>query len=572
MYAFIAFIPIIFAVIVMAGFNWPAKRAMPIAWLIAAVLCLLVWKVSFFRIFVYTILGFLSSIDTLLVLFGALLIMNTLTHCGAMSTISKGFMSISKDPRIQLVVIGCMFGSFMEGAAGYGTPAAICAPLLITLGYPPLCAAMCCLILDSVCVTFGAVGLPPNTAMNTIGGMVSSQGGDITLFTRLLAKWAAIPNLIIFPVMLFVVIAMMCKIYGKEHSFQPVLSCIPFILLCTAAYDIPMILCASFMGTDLPTLIAALIGLLVAVLAATNGFLVPKDNFEFPPLSDWEESWLSKTHLRPEGRGVLQENEIKVGEMEEGKPSMGLWKAWTAYVIIAVVLVITRVPMTGISKIMNVGTAPWGITVSNLFGAEGVNWTLKWAWSPGIIPFTIVALLCILIYKMDSKQVKAAWSDTRRMVGGAVIALAFGIAMVQLFRYSNINSSGLDSMLLEMAKGLAALAGGAYIVISPLIGVVGAFMSGSATVSCILFSALQYQTAHILGMPKVLIVALQVIGGAMGNMVCVHNIVAACTTCGTIGSEGKLLRSNILPCVIFCAIAVIVMVITMSMGIDPLPL
>ena len=123
-----------------------------------------------------------------------------------------------------------------------------------------------------------------------------------------------------------------------------------------------------------------------------------------------------------------------------------------------------------------------------------------------------------------------------------------------------------------MAKGLAALAGGAYIVISPLIGVVGAFMSGSATVSCILFSALQYQTAHILGMPKVLIVALQVIGGAMGNMVCVHNIVAACTTCGTIGSEGKLLRSNILPCVIFCAIAVIVMGITMSMGIDPLPL
>ena len=306
MYALIAFVPIIFAVIAMAGFNWPAKRAMPVAWLIAAVLCLLIWKVSLFRVFVYTILGFLSSIDTLLVLFGALLIMNTLDHCGAMDTISRGFMSISKDPRIQLVVIGCMFGSFMEGAAGYGTPAAICAPLLITLGYPPLCAAMCCLILDSVCVTFGAVGLPPNTAMNTIGDLVTTQGGDVTLFTRLLAKWAAIPNLIIFPVMLIVVIAMMCKMYGKDHSFKPVLSCIPFIILCTIAYDIPLILCATFMGTDLPTLIAALIGLLVAVLAATKGFLVPKDSFEFPPMSAWEESWLSKAHLHPEGSGFLE--------------------------------------------------------------------------------------------------------------------------------------------------------------------------------------------------------------------------------------------------------------------------
>ncbi|MBR3188164.1 MAG: L-lactate permease [Lachnospiraceae bacterium] len=567
MYAVIAFLPIIFAVAAMAGFNWPARRAMPIAWLIAAVLCFFVWRVTLFRVFVYTILGFLSSIDTLLVLFGALLIMNTLTQCGAMRTISKGFMSISKDPRIQLVVIGCMFGSFMEGAAGYGTPAAICAPLLITLGYPPLCAAMCCLILDSVCVTFGAVGLPPNTAMTTIGDMVSSQGGDVTVFTRLLAKWAALPNLIIFPVMLFVVTAMMCKMYGKKHSFRQAFSCIPFIILCTIAYDVPLYLCANYMGTDLPTLIAALVGLLVAVLASTNGFLVPKDEFEFPPMSSWEESWLSKAHLQ-EGR---TDDAAKQESSTETK-GMGLGRAWIAYIIIAVVLVVTRVPMTGISKIMNVGTPPWGFTLSNLFGAEGVNWTLKWAWSPGIIPFTIVALLCILIYRMDGKQVKAAWNNTFRMVGGAVISLAFGIAMVQLFRYSNVNTSGLDSMLLEMAKGLAALAGRGYVVISPFIGVVGAFMSGSATVSCILFSALQYQTAELLAMPKVLIVALQVIGGAMGNMVCVHNIVAACTTCGTIGSEGRLLRSNILPCIIFCAIAIAVMAGAMSMGIDPMPL
>lgn len=99
---------------------------------------------------------------------------------------------------------------------------------------------------------------------------------------------------------------------------------------------------------------------------------------------------------------------------------------------------------------------------------------------------------------MRAEQVKAAWKETGQMVSGAAIALMFGIAMVQLFRFSFVNSSGLDSMLLEMAEGLAALAGKAYIVVAPLIGVVGAFISGSATVSTTLFASLQFETATIL--------------------------------------------------------------------------
>lgn len=556
MYALIAFIPIIFTVVVMAGFNWPAKRALPLAWLITAVLSLAVWKMDMLTVGAYTVSGFLNSLDTLAVIFGAILIMNTLKHSGAMKVINNMFTTISDDPRIQAVIIGFMFGAFIEGAAGYGTPAALAAPLLISLGFPPLCAAMVALIYNSVPVNFGAVGLPPNTAMNLISGMISDRGADPEAFKLVLAKWVAIPNAIIAPIIIFVAMAMMCKIYGKTKSIKPAVECLPFIIVAALIFDIPYLLIATFLGTDLPSLLAAPIGMLGTIFMARKGILIPKNQFEFRAPSEWEPYWKSVA-------------EVKEDETMKGEATMSPIMAWLPYGIIAIVLVITRVAL---QSVMNVGTLPWAISLKNILGVSGVDWTFKWAWSPGILPFTIVALLIIPLHKMKGEQVKAAWKETGRMVSGAAIALLFGIAMVQLFRFSNVNASGLNSMLIEMARGLAALVGKGYIVVAPLIGVLGAFISGSATVSTTLFSSLQYETATILALPELLIIAMQVSSGAMGNMTCVNNIVAACTTCGTIGAEGRLIRSNVVPMLIYCALTVLILGGAIMMGVNPFPL
>lgn len=556
MYALIAFIPIIFTVVVMAGFNWPAKRALPLAWLITAVLSLAVWKMDMLTVGAYTVSGFLNSLDTLAVIFGAILIMNTLKHSGAMKVINNMFTTISDDPRIQAVIIGFMFGAFIEGAAGYGTPAALAAPLLISLGFPPLCAAMVALIYNSVPVNFGAVGLPPNTAMNLISGMISDRGADPEAFKLVLAKWVAIPNAIIAPIIIFVAMAMMCKIYGKTKSIKPAVECLPFIIVAALIFDIPYLLIATFLGTDLPSLLAAPIGMLGTIFMARKGILIPKNQFEFRAPSEWEPYWKSVA-------------EVKEDETMKGEATMSPIMAWLPYGIIAIVLVITRVAL---QSVMNVGTLPWAISLKNILGVSDVDWTFKWAWSPGILPFTIVALLIIPLHKMKGEQVKAAWKETGRMVSGAAIALLFGIAMVQLFRFSNVNASGLNSMLIEMARGLAALVGKGYIVVAPLIGVLGAFISGSATVSTTLFSSLQYETATILALPELLIIAMQVSGGAMGNMTCVNNIVAACTTCGTIGAEGRLIRSNVVPMLIYCALTVLILGGAIMMGVNPFPL
>ncbi len=559
MYAIIAFIPIIFTVVVMAGFNWPAKRALPFAWLITAVLCLVVWRMDILHVAAHTISGFLASIDTLAVIFGAILIMNTLKQSGAMNVINKGFMTITDEPRIQLVIIGFMFGAFIEGAAGYGTPAALAAPLLISLGFPPLCAAMVALILNSVPVNFGSVGLPTNTALSLIGSSLTDAGVDLNVFTLQLAKWVSIPNAIICPVIIFIAMALMCRMYGRDKSIKPAVECIPFILFAAVVFDIPYVLIASFMGPDLASLLSALMGLCVTIIVARKGFLLPKSHFEFPEPSEWEAHWRSVA--------AVKEDETLTGEAK-----MSGFMAWLPYGIIAAILVLTRLPQTGLSSILNVTTAPFAVNIHNILGVEGVNWTFKWAWSPGVVPFTAVALLIIPLHKMSGKQVKAAWKETGKMVSGAAIALLFGIAMVQLFRFSNVNNSGLDSMLLEMAEGLAALVGKAYIAIAPLIGVLGAFISGSATVSTTLFASLQYETATILGLPQLMIVAMQIAGGAMGNMVCVNNIVAACATCGTVGAEGRLMKSNVVPCLFYWVLTVLILGGAILMGVNPVPI
>jgi len=197
---------------------------------------------------------------------------------------------------------------------------------------------------------------------------------------------------------------------------------------------------------------------------------------------------------------------------------------------------------------------------------------LKWAYLPGTIPFILVAVITNFMHKMNGKQVIASWKTTFKQISGAAIALFAGVAMVQLMLKSGTNGAGLDSMLTTMATAIADLSGNAYPVIAPIVGVLGSFMSGSATVSNLLFASLQFETATILGIPQVLIVAVQTIGAALGNMICVNNVVAVCATVGCIGAEGTIIRRNAIPAFIYYLLVMIVVVVLISTGFNPLPL
>ena len=551
MYAFVAFLPILVTIVLMIGFNWAAKKALPISWIIACTIAIGVWKMNVHNVVAYSVFGAFKAIDVLIIVFGAILILNTLKQSGAMTTINNGFNGITKDRRIQAIIIGWMFGAFIEGAAGFGTPAALAGPLLVGLGFPPLAAAMVALIFNSTPVSFGAVGTPIFGAMSTISNNLQVVQADPELFKMAMTKWIALSHGAVGTFIPLLGICMLTRFFGKEKSIKQGLEAAPFAIFAGLAFTVPYIFIATVFGPELPSLVGAFIGLAIVVVAAKKGFLVPKKHWDFPTKDEWEEDWKSS---------------VDTGNVGEAK--MSLLRAWIPYALIAIILVVTRIPAFGLKTLLS----SQEILIKNIMGIENLNYSLKWAYLPGTIPFILVALITHLLHGMNKEQIKIAWSSTFKQLTGAAITLFAGVAMVQLMLNSGVNNAGLASMLTEMAKAAAGMAGTAYPFFAPFIGVLGAFMSGSNTVSNVLFSSFQFQTASILGMPEVLIVALQVIGGAVGNMICINNVVAVSATVGCEGTEGKVIRRNALPCFIYGIVVATIIAILIYSGFNPMPL
>ena len=162
---------------------------------------------------------------------------------------------------------------------------------------------------------------------------------------------------------------------------------------------------------------------------------------------------------------------------------------------------------------------------------------------------------------MPGPKIREVLCDVCKQGMGAVVTIGFGVSMAYLYRNTGLNAALTSkSMVYVMAEALAGTFRQAYVGVAPFIGVLGAFMSGSNTVSNMLFASLQYEIAISLGtLSPVVVLALQNIGGAAGNMICVNNVVAVCATTGVSGCEGRIIRINLIPCFVYCLIAILVL-------------
>ena len=191
------------------------------------------------------------------------------------------------------------------------------------------------------------------------------------------------------------------------------------------------------------------------------------------------------------------------------------------------------------------------IKIPNILGYETVDFSISPLYLPGTIPFMLVAVLTIFIHGMNGEKVRKAWGDSFRAIKNPTIALLFAVAMVEIFKQSANNPLGITSMPLSMAETAAGIAGHSWPMFASFVGALGSFITGSNTVSDLLFAEFQYATANQLGISHLIVVSLQVVGGAMGNMVCIHNIVAASATVGLAGLEGVLIRRNSMPMLVY---------------------
>lgn len=526
--AFIAFIPLITALILMMVFNLSAKICLFISWILSLAISFVLRGTDPISLLAVSLYGALNSIDVLIIITGAILLMNTLKASGASSAINRGFMNICPDKRILACIIGFSFCSFIEAAAGFGTPAALSGPLMVSLGFPPLAAAMIALAFDSASVSFGAVGTPVTSSLSALGLMENQE------FISEFSKWTALPHSVMSTFLPLIVLMLTTKFFGRERSVKPALKAMPFAIFSGLSFAVPLSVIAVFSGYEFASLIASLISIAVSVIAARMGFLVPKESWDFGNPSDWDKDWLANK---------------SIPNNENSK--MRLYLAWLPYILIAVILVVTRIPQLKIKGLLT-SAKPFVISINNLLGFDNLNWSLKWAYLPGTF-FVLASLITNIIHKMNRKMIVSSWKDTIRQIMGAAPALIFGMALVEVMKQKN----DFDiSMLDEMANALSMVGKNIFVFISPFIGVLGSFVSGSATVSMNLFSNLQFSTSSALGIPAVYAISMQCIGAAVGNMVCINNAVAASATIGISGREGRLIRLNIIPLLIYCLVTI----------------
>lgn len=561
--AFCAFLPILVALILMAGLRWSSMRAMPLAWLTAVVLGLTVWDLTGMRIAALTLQGVITAAGVLIIVFGALLIYYTLTYSGAMETIQAGMTKISPDRRIQAVVIGFMFGAFIEGAAGFGTPAALAAPLLLGLGFPPMCAAIICLCYNSVPVTFGAVGTPvlQGFASACDIGLQALGVTDSAVFYKLIGEYSTLmhtPMLFILPVFM---LGFMTRLYGRNKSWSEGFAIWKYCLMASVVFGIPYYIMAWVVGPELPSLVGGIIGLAALIKLTQMGVCVPKDvregkHWDFDPIDKWDSTWIGA--IKPTGKVDYKEH-------------MSQTMAWMPYILCGLLLVITRVPAFHLKPII---TDPiFNIGASNILGEQGVNSYIAILNLPGTIPFILVSLVTIFMHGMlrndeiGSNKVRMAWGTALNKMVAPTVSLLAAVALVSIFRGSGVSeaTNGI-SMPMALATFLSDLAGGAWPMLASYVGGLGAFITGSNTVSDMMFANFQWDMATQLSYnldQHFIILAAQAAGGAMGNMICVHNIVAACAVTGLIGREGDILRKTFWPFMLYGLCVGIVAIILM---------
>lgn len=550
--------PIVIALMLMAIFNKPARIVLPVTWALTAGISFFLWDQSLVQLLSFSLYGALQSLDIIIIVLGAILILNTLQQSDAIAQIQRGFSHISPDPRVQVLIIGYLFGAFLEGAAGFGTPAALAAPLLVGLGFPPLAAAMITLIYNSTPVSFGAVGTPIFATVTSLQEVFSSA----VVFQQQLTTASALVHAFAGAWIPFFGVILLVMLFGKQpdrsassgqygylpvrtlmNRLGPAIEVLPFTLLATVLFLLPYTLLAWIAGPELPSVIGGMIGLILTTIAARAQILTPRTRWQFAKPSDSNQSDQSATRSAP------QTQKADVSD----SPSIPLWKAWAPYGVIAVILLVTRIPIFGLQPLLSA----WTIAFPPVLGNPDLVYELRWAYLPGIIPFLLVALVTQVWYGMTATKIKQTWLRSWNQLRGAAITIIFGVALVQIMVLSESPGSLDGSMLSTIAAAAGDLTQQNYLWLAPFVGALGSFVSGSSTVSNILFSSLQYETAVVAGLSPVMIVVLQVIGSAIGNMVCINNIVAVSATVGMKEQTGRILRWNSIPVVVYGLLAIL---------------
>ena len=517
----LALFPIAAALLLMGKFKVSPGKALTGAWLATAAIAALVWKMPLVNIAAASLLGLGKALDIILIIFGAIFLLNILKHVGAFTTINRSFSSISDDRRIQLIIIAWLFAGFIEGTSGFGAAPALAAPLLAGLGFPAITAVAVSLICNSLSVPFGAAGLPTMTIASTLSSSFANSGTDPESFSREMLNIMTLSSGFSGLFIPLCAIAFMIFSSKKDRKLRSLLEITPLAILSAAVYIIPWRYTALYLGMELPSIMGALIGLPIIICCIKFRFLVPKYVWDFPKneKSSFKDTTLSDT------------------------PEIPAYQAWMPYILLALLLLLLRLPFLPFKEMLNCGT----LHLPEIFKVPGTNFSWNILNNPGIVPFALLSISSAFLWKIRPQEQIKILNSTLKQIWMASVAVAASIAMVQIMVFSRSNGADMPGMLSCIALGAAEFMGKAYIIGAPFIGIFGTFFAGSCTVSNILFVQLHFDTAQMLKLNEALLIALQDAGAGLGSMIRISGVIAACATVNLKNKETEIILKNCIP-------------------------
>ncbi|MEG1489286.1 L-lactate permease [Acinetobacter sp.] len=516
--SFIALIPIIFFFLALAVFRLKGSVAGTITVVLALLVSLFAYQVPVTIAFASMIYGFFYGLWPIAwIIIGAVFLYKISVKTGQFNIIRSSILSITEDQRLQMLLVGFAFGTFLEGAAGFGAPVAITAALLVGLGFKPLYAAGLCLIVNTAPVAFGAMGIPI-----IVAGQVS--GVDTMEISQMVGR--QLPFMV--PIVLFWIMGIMDGWRGIKETW-------PAVIVAGGSFAIAQYLTSNFVGPELPDITAAIASLVTLTILLK--YWKPKHIFRF---ADQDTS--------------IDEN---LEAQKQQKYSIGqIAKAWSPFMILTVMVTIWSVkPFKDLfTKDGALHDLVISIKVPYLHQLvqkmppvvpeiKNYDAIFKFDWfsATGTAIF-IAAVITILFLKMKPKEAVVTFGETLNELKTPIYSIGMVLAFAFIANYSGMSAT--------LALALAHT-GKAFTFFSPFLGWVGVFLTGSDTSANALFGALQATTARQIGVPEVLLVAANTSGGVTGKMISPQSIAIACAAVGLVGKESDLFRFTVKHSIVF---------------------
>ena len=568
LYWLLALAPIILVLILMIGLRWGGSKAGPVGWLTAIILSLAFFGATPALLAYSQLKGLLLTFYVLYIIWMALVLYNVVNEAGAIAVIGRAISRLTSDRVMQLLILSWVFSAFLQGVAGFGVPIAVVAPLLIGMGFEPATAVVATAIGHSWSVTFGDIA-------SSFQALIAATG----LGGQELAPWSA----------LFLALACFGCGLAAAHAhngFKALRHGLPAILIIGSLMSGTQYLLATNGLWNLAGFVAGLVGLLVGTGVARlplyrSTSATPKA-IQFSVREQSERRLSSRRRIETKRAGLpgrpawlrygwFRQAQPKPLRSEPTQPALprklddldatptadddegglSLPLALAPYLFL-VVLVTAAELYSPLHELLNtvvirirfpelrtaygwVTEAGTGRTIS-IFGHAGA-----------LLAYT--SAIGYLLYRRTghySEGVlrKIAANTLRSAVPSSIgIASLVGMALI-------MDHSGMTRFL---AQGISRSVGAAFPLFSPLIGVLGAFMTGSNTNSNVIFALLQKQAAELIGVSVSIILGAQTTGGSLGSMLAPAKIIVGCSTAGLAGREGEVLKKTLLPGLLIAA-------------------